>query len=103
LFLLCVEGFTFVLAKAENDRRIDGVSICRGAPRVSNLLFADDSLLFSQITQNEVVTISETLQTYANALGQFINLEKSSVYFSNNTSDSQKQEILRILGVKEVN
>ena len=42
-------------------------------------------------------------QTYTNALGQCINLEKSSVYFSSNTSNSQKQEILRILGVKEVN
>ena len=55
------------LAKVENDRRNNGVSICKGAPRVSNLLFADDSPLFSQATQNEVMTIFEILQTYANA------------------------------------
>ena len=33
---------------------------------------------------------------------QSINLEKSSVFFSNNTTDTQKQQMLQILGVKEV-
>ena len=54
LFLLCAEGFTSLLAKAENDGKIYGASICRGAPKVSNLLFVDDSLLFCRATQNEV-------------------------------------------------
>ena len=30
------------------DRRIKGVSICRGAPTISNLMFVDDSILFCQ-------------------------------------------------------
>ena len=46
LFFLCAEGFMSLLAKVENDRRIHGVSTYRGAPKVSNLLFVDDSLLF---------------------------------------------------------
>ena len=33
---------------------------------------------------------------------QSINLEKSLVFFSNNTTDTQKQQMLQILGVKEV-
>ena len=31
LFLLCSEGFTSLLAKAETDGKIHGASICRGA------------------------------------------------------------------------
>ncbi|KAL0004681.1 hypothetical protein SO802_012242 [Lithocarpus litseifolius] len=50
----------------------------------------------------EIQTIIEILQVYANASGQCINLEKSSVYFSSNTTGRQKQEALEILGVKEV-
>ena len=46
--------------------------------------------------------ISDTLQLYAEASGQCINLEKSSVYFSGNTFESQKQWIKQALGVKEV-
>ena len=48
-------------------------------------------------------TIAKILQTYERASGKSINLEKSSAYFSSNTSDSHKQQILEILGVKEVN
>ena len=91
-----------MLAKAELEGRTKGVSICRGAPRVSNLLFADDSLLFCQAILNEGQVIMEILQTYTKASGQCINSEKSSVYFSRNTIGSQRQQILQILGVKEV-
>ena len=44
----------------------------------------------------------EILQTYANASGQSINLEKSSVYFSTNTTGVQRQQMFQILGVKKV-
>ena len=48
LFLLCAEGFTSLLSKAEAEGRLHGVQICRRAPSISNLLFADDSLIFCQ-------------------------------------------------------
>ena len=102
LFLLCAEGSTTLLEEAKLEGRIKGVSICRGALRVTNLLFADDSLLFCQAIQNEGQAIVEILQKYAKASGKCINLEKSSVYFSSNTIGSQRQRILQILGVKEV-
>lgn len=88
--------------KAEIDGRLHGVSICRQAPSISHLLFADDSLLFCRATQNEVQVISETLQLYAKASGQCINMEKSSIYFSGNTTDNHKEFIKNALGVKEV-
>ena len=69
-----------------------GVSICRSAPKITNLLFANDSLIFGRATPAEINTIVEILQVYARASRQCINLEKSSV----------KQEALGILGVKEV-
>ena len=62
-------------------------------------MFTDDSLLFCQATQAEGETITEILQTYAKASRQSINLEKSSTYFSSNTSERQKAQIL---GLKEV-
>ena len=67
------------------EGQIQGMSICRRAPKITNLLFADDSLIFCQATQNKVKVISKILQVYAGASGQCINLEKSSVYFSGNT------------------
>ena len=57
LFILYVEGFMSLLAKAEEDRRLHGISICRRAPSISHLLFANESLLFCQANQQEVQSI----------------------------------------------
>ena len=92
LFLLCTEGFTLLLDRAEIGGTLHGVSFCRNAPKIINLLFADDSSIFSKASPAEIHAIVEILQVYARASRQCINLEKSSV----------KQEALGILGVKEV-
>ena len=102
LFLLCAKGFTSLLEKARLEKRISGVSICWNAPKLANLLFADDSLLFYQANQPEVTMISEISQKYAGASGQSINLQKSSMYFSKNTPCGQRQAIASALGVCEV-
>ena len=96
LFLLCVEGLTALLNKAESEGRIKGVSICRGAPKITNLMFADDSLLFCQATRAVGETIANILQTYEKASRQRINLEKSSAYFSSNTPERHKDQILEM-------
>ena len=102
LFLLCAEGFTSLLQKAELDGTIHGVSICRRAPSISHLLFADDSLLFCQANDRETKIVMEFLKLYAEASGQCINMDKSSVYFSGNTSLQQRDAIKSLLGVQEV-
>ena len=70
MFLLCAEGFTALLAKAELEERIRGVS-------VTNLLFADDSLLFCQATQREGEVVAEILQIYETVVG--VNALKSNL------------------------
>ena len=99
LFLLCVEGFTSLLEKAELDVHIRGASICRRAPRISTLMFADNSIIFCRATSREVGVINEFLQTYANASSQCTNMKKSSVYFNSNTQEGKKAEIVSLLGV----
>ena len=92
----------FIIEKAELDGRIRGAFICRRAPRISNLMFADDLIIFCRATRGEVGVINAVLQTYANASSQCINMEKSSVYFNNNNQEGQKVEIVSMLGVKVV-
>ena len=46
--------------------------------------------------------IIDFLNLYATASGQCINLDKSSVFFSGNTTGAQRDWITNALGVKEV-
>ena len=39
LFILCAEGLSAMLLKAEQEGKIGGIKICREAPRVNHLFF----------------------------------------------------------------
>ena len=85
LFLLCAEGLLVLLRKAERDSLIRGISICRRAPRISHLFFADDSIVFCRATNDECVALQNLLALYANASGQVVNSDKTALFFSANT------------------
>ena len=92
----------FHISLAELDGIIYSVSICRQAPSISHLLIVDDSLLFCQAKDRETKVVMEILKLYVEASSQCINMDKSSVYFSCNTSLQQRDAIKALLGVREV-
>jgi hypothetical protein len=69
------------------------------APTVNHLLFADDSLLFVKATDEGALLVNELLETYCNASGQRINLEKSSIFFSKGCPEGRRQSVKNILNV----
>ena len=50
LFLLCIEGLNGLIVQAANRGDIKGFALRRNGPRLTHLLFADDSLLFCRTT-----------------------------------------------------
>lgn len=102
LFLLCAEAFSSLLTRAAVNNEIHGARVCRGAPRVSHLFFADDSILFARATLQECSKIVDIISVYERASGQKINFNKSEASFSKNVDSNRRGDILRILGVREV-
>ena len=98
LFLLCMEAFSAFIFDASNRNLLNGVSICRGCPRVTHLFFADDSLFFCKAESAEVNKFVEVLKLFKAASGQKINMDKSSVTFSQNTPVETRREVLEMLG-----
>ena len=81
LFLICAEGFSSLLRKAEQERSMQGLIISRGGPCISHLFFADDSVLFCRATQAEYQTMMDILSLYEDAFGQKLNIDKTILHF----------------------
>jgi hypothetical protein len=64
LFLLCAEGLSSLLLFEEEVGGIYGIRVCRNAPLVSHLLFADDSLILMKADMNNVTSLQRALDTY---------------------------------------
>jgi hypothetical protein len=78
---------------------LPGVPTSKKGPRLSHLFFADDSLLFYKASPMYWHRLTRILSTYEIASGQRLNQAKTSIFFSRNTSDVAKQEIIRLSGI----
>jgi len=102
LFILCVEGLSALIRNAENRGDLQGVCVCRIAPRVSHLLFTDDYFLFFQAEESQTIVMKQILTQYEEASGQAISLPKSEIFYSRNVQEPPQQSITNILGVRVV-
>ncbi|XP_026417256.1 uncharacterized protein LOC113312733 [Papaver somniferum] len=78
---------------------VEGIKVCKNAPVMTHLLFADDSLLFYKATIKDFQTIKEYLQKYCLASGQENNFDKSGILFSKKIPKHLKQQLSNILDI----
>lgn len=100
LFILCAEGFHYLIQSAIEDNTLHGVKIGRHCPSISHLFFADDSILFWEATASGCNAIEGILRKYEAASGQMVNREKSSLFFSPNTPANVKSGISENLQIR---
>ena len=93
LFLLCAEGLTAMFRRDEREGLINGIFVCRGAPKISHLLFTNDCIIFGEASVREGSRVLKVLDDYERESGQKLNREKTSLFFSKNTSRETQQEI----------
>lgn len=76
-----------------------GFSICIRGPKITHIFFADDCLLFFWSTIAECAKIQQLLNWYEVDSGQQVNRDKTTLFFSRNTSEETQQAIKALLGV----
>lgn len=69
LFLFVADGLSMLLRERVAQGSISPIQICRRAPGISHLLFADDTLLFFKAEQQQAIAVSEVLSAYAAGTG----------------------------------
>ncbi|KAL0318267.1 UNVERIFIED_CONTAM: hypothetical protein Scaly_2848100 [Sesamum calycinum] len=67
-----------------------GISISREAPRTSQLLFADNTIIFGEAREESMSAIKRVLKVFGQASGQEVNFEKSSIVISRNISEVER-------------
>lgn len=53
LFIIYAKGLSTLLRKVEFNGDLQRIKVCRGAPSIHHLFFADDSFLFARGTVDE--------------------------------------------------
>jgi hypothetical protein len=101
LFLFVADGLSALIQREVNNGVIDPMRICRRAPGVSHLLFADDTLLFFKACPLQATRIKMVLEDYAMSTGQLLNPQKCSIYFGESCLNGTKEEVKRILYVSQ--
>lgn len=87
--------------QAEKHNLIMGLRFGRTLS-ISHLLFIDDSLVSSRASSADCKNLKKVFNVYAAASGQIFNFEKSLMFFSSNTNQSQIDEIKSIFSLKVV-
>ncbi|KAB2635662.1 ribonuclease H protein [Pyrus ussuriensis x Pyrus communis] len=85
LFLISAEGFLALLRRKEEQGVLHGVQVAPGAVPLIHLFFADDAVIFCRC--------------YAEASGQIINREKSSLYFGDNCPQKRRKQLARCANI----
>lgn len=96
-FIICAEGLSALIRKYEIRKRIHGIKICRKAPIISHMFFADDSYLYCKADTEEAIKVFELIEMYGRASGQRINNAKSSVFFSSKVIQYNRVRVFQVL------
>jgi hypothetical protein len=99
LFLFCVEGFSALLRQAQREQQINGVSFGPRGPTINHLLFADDSVVFLEASEDSLLSLKNILQDYEVCSGQRINKQKSSILFGKGYNADMKRGLKETIGI----
>ena len=101
LFLLVADGLFALLRKQVANGNLRPLSICRQAPLITHLLFADDSLLFFKGDPQQANIIKEVLSDYTRSTGQLINPDKCSILFGTGCPQDARTEVRGVLQLQK--
>ncbi|XP_060974717.1 uncharacterized protein LOC115696753 [Cannabis sativa] len=101
LFLICAEGFSALIKSFESAGYIRECRVANGAPVISHMLFADDSYIYCRANEREASNVIRLSKMFEEASGQIVNFNKSSIFYSSNTSIVTKQRIGHLMHIKE--
>lgn len=91
-----------MITQATTRGQLTGFQVSHGAPSITHMLFADDSLLFCKATVQECNILLGILNQYKEFSGQEVNFYKLVITFTKGISPDLKQYILQTTRIQKV-
>lgn len=85
---------------AAREVLLRGVKASRNEPPISYLLFTNDCSLFGEATRRGAQVFKNILHEYRLCSGKRVNFDKSTVLFSKNTMDEDRQIVVNLFGAR---
>ncbi|XP_010419203.2 PREDICTED: uncharacterized protein LOC104704888 [Camelina sativa] len=101
LFILCTEVLSGICTKAQAAGRLTGIRVAKGCPRITHLLFAEDTMFFCRANETSCVELTKILEKYGQASRQMINKQKSAITFSRKTPRPLKDATKHLLNIQK--
>lgn len=79
---------------------LNPIRLVRGGPLLSHLAFADDLLLFAEVSVDQVEVIQVVLDLFCRSSGEKVSVDKKRIYFSHNVSWQVKEDISNPFGYR---
>jgi hypothetical protein len=73
--------------------------LVQGGPHVTHLLFADDSIVFLEASQESLLALRRILHDYEISSGQRVNLQRSSIFFGPGCGEDQREQLKGDIGI----
>lgn len=99
--VICMERLTHLIETAIQSGVWKPVRASINGPKISNLAFADDLILFGEATQDQARIIMSCLDQFCDMSGSKVSLAKSRVFFSKNTNMETRKLICDELKLEE--
>ena len=99
LFILCGDILSHLINGRASSGDLRGVRIGNGAPAITHLQFADDSLFFCQANVRNCQALKDVFDVYEYYSGQKINVQKSMITFGSRVYGSTQSRLKQILEI----
>ncbi|KAL4292566.1 hypothetical protein AHAS_Ahas18G0040900 [Arachis hypogaea] len=101
LFVIAMDALSYLIEEQVQNGGWKAIRVGREGPDISHLMFADNLLLFTEATMEQITRVIEVLEAFCNVSGLKINREKSSIIFSKKTQPNTREEITKLTRFRE--
>ena len=95
IFVMCLERLSQIINRRVEENSWKPFSVRRNGLKISHLCFADDMLLFTEASLEQLEIVSQCMDMFCSTSGQKVSATKTRIFFFKNVSTSLTNAINR--------